>query len=223
MYRDQYPVTVSPHRGSTWLPSNLQGNEAQLAAWGQESPTSGTVPQVEHTYALLEGGYGIMNEHQVAIGESTCAARYYGTPVTAGGKATIEVAEMSKVRTVYSVTCDANTRKKLLGFFFFATICCINLCLCPCVLGSLVRTYVVVHRSHWSAPRPRAKPSRSWATWPPPWASTPRTGAAGTDPRARAGRASRSSTRPRPGCSTCCATTPGPRRCGRPSAWSPIM
>ena len=38
-----------------------------------------------------------MNEHQVAIGESTCAAKFYGTPVTAGGLAKIEVAEMSKV------------------------------------------------------------------------------------------------------------------------------
>lgn len=97
MYRDQYPVLVSPHRGATWEPKNLQGNEAQLEAWGKESPSTGSIPQVEHTYALYEGGYGIMNEYQVAIGESTCASRFYGTPVTAGGKAQIEVAEMTRV------------------------------------------------------------------------------------------------------------------------------
>lgn len=50
-----------------------------------------------HTYALYEGGYGIINEHQVAIGESTCASRFWGTPVTAGGKAKIEVNEMSRI------------------------------------------------------------------------------------------------------------------------------
>lgn len=53
--------------------------------------------QVPHTFALYEGGYGIMNEHQVAMGESTCAAKFYGTPVTAGGLARIEVAEMSRI------------------------------------------------------------------------------------------------------------------------------
>jgi hypothetical protein len=105
MYRDQYPVLVSPNRGVSWEPKNLQGNEAQLAAWGEESPVTGYIPQVEHTYALFEGGYGIMNEHQVAIGESTCASRFYGVPVTAGGKAKIEVAEMSRVsETVYART-----------------------------------------------------------------------------------------------------------------------
>lgn len=53
--------------------------------------------QVGHTYALLEAGYGIMNEHQVAIGESTCAARFWAAPTTAGGKAQIEVREMSRL------------------------------------------------------------------------------------------------------------------------------
>ena len=97
MYRDQYPSVVSPNRGVTWHPSNLQGNAEQLAGWGTESQVSGYIPQVKHTFALLEGGYAIMNEHQVAIGESTCAARFWGTPVTDGGLAKIEVAEMSKV------------------------------------------------------------------------------------------------------------------------------
>lgn len=98
LYRGPYPSVVSSHRGATWQPSNLEGTPEQLAAWGNESVITGYVPQVEHTYALYEGGYAIMNEHQVAIGESTCAAKFYGVPVTAGGKAHIEVSEMTKVR-----------------------------------------------------------------------------------------------------------------------------
>ncbi len=50
-----------------------------------------------HTYAIYEASYGIMNEHQVALGESTCAAKLYAVPVTAGGKARIEMGEMSRI------------------------------------------------------------------------------------------------------------------------------
>ena len=53
--------------------------------------------QVRHTYALIEGAYAIMNEHQVAIGESTCASKLWAAPVTAGGKARIEVGEMTRI------------------------------------------------------------------------------------------------------------------------------
>ncbi|KAJ1399093.1 hypothetical protein B484DRAFT_250768 [Ochromonadaceae sp. CCMP2298] len=45
-----------------------------------------------------------MNEHQVAMGESTCAAKFYAKPVTAGGAARIEVSEMSKIALERSTT-----------------------------------------------------------------------------------------------------------------------
>ncbi len=60
--------------------------------------------QVAHTYALFEGQYAIMNEHQVAIGESTCASKLWAAPVTAGGKARIEVKQMSQIALERSTT-----------------------------------------------------------------------------------------------------------------------
>jgi hypothetical protein len=53
--------------------------------------------QARHTYALYEAGYGIMNEHQLAMGESTCAARFWAAPTIAGGAARVEVRD--KIRT----------------------------------------------------------------------------------------------------------------------------
>jgi dipeptidase len=38
-----------------------------------------------------------MNEHQLAIGESTCASTFWAKPTSAGGKAQIEVRELSKL------------------------------------------------------------------------------------------------------------------------------
>lgn len=38
-----------------------------------------------------------MNEHQLAMGESTCAAKLYAFPPSHGGKARIEVREMSRI------------------------------------------------------------------------------------------------------------------------------
>ena len=96
-YRGEYPATVTSGRGETWLPANLEGSAAQLAAWGQESVLTGHVPQVESTFGLIEAGYGIMNEVGVAIGESTCAARFTAKPTSAGGSARIEVREMSRI------------------------------------------------------------------------------------------------------------------------------
>jgi len=46
---------------------------------------------------LIEAGYGIMNEYQVAIGESTCAAKFWAAPTSAGGKAQIEARELSRL------------------------------------------------------------------------------------------------------------------------------
>ncbi|MBP6983150.1 MAG: iron ABC transporter ATP-binding protein [Thermotogaceae bacterium] len=66
VYMDQYPAYVGLDRGPGW---NTPGYE----------PTKplGYIPQVPHTYAYFGSSYGIMNEHQLAIGECTTGAKIY--------------------------------------------------------------------------------------------------------------------------------------------------
>ncbi|RLL84829.1 dipeptidase [Mesotoga sp. BH458_6_3_2_1] len=55
----------------------------------------GFIEQVEHTYAYFDGAYGIINEHQLAIGECTCSAKVYAQPVA--GECIFDVSALSKV------------------------------------------------------------------------------------------------------------------------------
>jgi dipeptidase len=99
-YKGNYPAIVSSVRGGkTWLPENLEGTKEQISVWKKQEKEliTGYIPQVEHTYAIYEAGYGIMNEHQLAIGESTCAAKLYAAPTIAGGKAILDVRELSQI------------------------------------------------------------------------------------------------------------------------------
>lgn len=40
------------------------------------TPSIGEIPQVPHTYAYFDGNYGIMNEHNLMMGECTTGAKY---------------------------------------------------------------------------------------------------------------------------------------------------
>ena len=77
-YRRQYPRLVAEERGSTWQPTNLESEFS--SDWSSkeyiDSQIVGYIPQVSHTYGLFESLFAIMNDQQVAIGESTSSARF---------------------------------------------------------------------------------------------------------------------------------------------------
>jgi dipeptidase len=91
-----YPRQVRDDRGFTWSKANLE-NLPQRGEWEKQNIVIGYIPQVAHTYALIEGMYGIMNEWGVSIGESSCVGKLYAAPVNAGGKALLEVSELSQL------------------------------------------------------------------------------------------------------------------------------
>jgi dipeptidase len=55
----------------------------------------GYIPQVPHTYAYFDANYGIMNEHQLSIGECTDKAKVH--PLPEPGKRIFYSAELSRV------------------------------------------------------------------------------------------------------------------------------
>lgn len=98
IYTSSYPSLVTEDRGETWKRKNLEGSPHQLNFWKKNgTEIVGYIPQVPYTYALVEGGYGIMNEHQVSMGESTCAAKLWTKPFGYGGHARIEARELSLI------------------------------------------------------------------------------------------------------------------------------
>lgn len=57
----------------------------------------GEIPQVPYTFAYSYGAYGIMNEHKVAIGESTCSSRIVAKSLANNGTALFSNEELSRI------------------------------------------------------------------------------------------------------------------------------
>jgi dipeptidase len=65
---------------------------------GEYGKVIGRIPQVEHTYAYFHTGYSQMNEHQLAIGESTCSQhRTLDVPFVEGLTKQIMTVEQAQV------------------------------------------------------------------------------------------------------------------------------
>lgn len=86
----QYPRLVDPERAAAYQPG------AGITA----STIVGQIPQVNHTYALWESSYALMNEHGLALGESTCAANLVGNSTKDGGN------DLLAVRTLMSLALE---------------------------------------------------------------------------------------------------------------------
>ena len=80
-----------------------------------------------------------MNEHQVAIGETTCAAKFYGVPVTAGGLARIEISEMTKIALERADTARMAIQI-MVRFDLSLSIHCLSACMYVCLSYIIITT-----------------------------------------------------------------------------------
>lgn len=95
-----FPHLVTAGRSPTWEAANLEPEGLpQVAKWLPHTKPIGSVPGVNATAALYEtgSGYALLNEHQLAMGESSCPAAFASKPVSDGGKALLDIAELSRL------------------------------------------------------------------------------------------------------------------------------
>lgn len=89
-----YPRVVAPDRGTYYEPAH----DSKTGKLQEFTKPMGYIPQVDHTFAYFDQDYGMMNEMQLSIGESTCGAKTVGWPLDVpGGKNLFGIAELTKV------------------------------------------------------------------------------------------------------------------------------
>ena len=98
------PRFVGTARGETYLPGRGVPSDAK---WTEPI---GKIPQANHTYAYTEGNYGIMNEKQLSIGESTCSGKFVANAKGSGGTALFCVNELSRIAMERCVTARCSIR-----------------------------------------------------------------------------------------------------------------
>jgi len=84
---EQYPRYIGYDRGPAYYPQAGQTPYVPI----------GSIPQVAHTYKYIDGTYGVMNEHQVGLAESTCSAIFSTLAITHGGKALFSIDTLSRI------------------------------------------------------------------------------------------------------------------------------
>ncbi|KAF0709778.1 Aste57867_5763 [Aphanomyces stellatus] len=110
LLRQTYPRYVGKDRGA---PEYFKENLDQGFYDWHETPIIGQIPQVETTFGYIDAIYPIMNEHQLAIGESTCGAKLVAKPATQGGKALFDITELARV--AFERTTTARDAINLMG------------------------------------------------------------------------------------------------------------
>jgi len=112
VYYSHCALDYKPQWGGT--ESHRIVDPGRAPAYGTADPRSiplGFIPQVAHTYAYFDANYGIMNEHQVSIGECTDRAKVDAEPEP--GKRIFYSAELSRVALERSKT--AREAIKIMG------------------------------------------------------------------------------------------------------------
>jgi len=99
-FHEPYPRYIGKDMGPTYDDPNFSPYEPL-----------GYIDQVEHTFAYYEAAYGVINEHQVAIGECTCSAKVYAQPVA--NECIFDISALSKVALERCTT--ARDAVKLMG------------------------------------------------------------------------------------------------------------
>lgn len=83
-----YPRSTDSERSAQYAPVDGPVHEQEII---------GHIPEVEHTHALWEGMYSLMNEHGLALGESTCTGKMVNIGRPDGGSALFTVATLMSV------------------------------------------------------------------------------------------------------------------------------
>ena len=86
-----FPRLVTNDRGELYRPQHSTNMPVMTPL--------GYIPQVPRTYGYFDQDYGMMNDVQLAIGESTCGAKTAGWPLDAGyyGRNLFSIAELSRI------------------------------------------------------------------------------------------------------------------------------
>lgn len=97
--RAAYPRYVQNSDLNNYGPDYLQSStypDRTISSWNISAPMM-YIDQVPHTFAYTLGLYGIQNEKQVSIGESTCGAKLVANPLSAGGRAAMKMETLTEL------------------------------------------------------------------------------------------------------------------------------
>lgn len=95
---ENYPRYVGYDRNvAAYFPENCEAGSSFGNNHCKEFIPLGYIPQVTHTFAYFEDTYGVLNENQVGIVESTCSGVFSAKSVENGGNALMSIDQLSQI------------------------------------------------------------------------------------------------------------------------------